>query len=105
MLTLLRNVIAVLLLCVVVYLVTNYYGTAQEMAGVKGMSTEKAKEVSQDIQNDLGKQAESVAENTNNLTVGEIVGFFTRFQKIPEDISNAQEYLQGQVENFTNREK
>lgn len=103
--TLLRNIIGVLMLCAVVYLVSNYYGTAQEMAGVKGASTDKAQEITQDIQSDIGKQAETVAENTNNLTVGEIVDFFTRFQKIPEDIGNAQEYLQGQVKNFTNKEK
>lgn len=97
--TLLRNIIGVLLICAVIYLVSNHYGTAQEMAGVKGASTDKAQEISEDIQSDLVKQAETVAENTNNLTVGEIVGFFTRFQKIPEDIGNAQEYLQGQADN------
>lgn len=102
MITVLRNIIAVLMLCAVIYLVSNYYGVAQETVGVKGVSTDKAQEIQEDIQSDLSKQADAAAENANALTVGEIIEFFGRFQKIPEDINNAREYTEEQINNFTN---
>jgi hypothetical protein len=105
MVTVLRNIIAVVMLCAVIYLVSNYYDLAQETVGVKGVSTDKAQEIQEDIQSDLGKQADAAAENANALTVGEIIGFFGRFQKIPEDINNAREYAEEQIGNLTNKEK
>lgn len=105
MISILRNIIGVLLLCAIAYFVYNYYGTAQSAVGVKGASTEKAQEITENVKSDLDKQADQAAESASQVTVGEIVGFFGRFQKIPEDISNTRQYLEGQAENLINREK
>ncbi len=109
MVTILKNIIGVLLLVGVIYFVSNYFGLVQETVGVKGASTEKAEEISEEIQSDINKQAEKAADNASNVTVGEIITFFGRFQKIPEDIANVQEYSVNQInnvrENLTNKEK
>ncbi len=101
----LRNIIAFLVLAAIVYAVSNYYGIAQQTVGVKGASTEKAQEVSNEIQSDIGKQAEKAADSASDVTVGDIFGFLQRFQKIPQDLQNAREYSEDQLNNFTNREK
>ncbi|MBA3723932.1 MAG: hypothetical protein H0W89_03480 [Candidatus Levybacteria bacterium] len=109
MLTVLKNIIGVVLLIGVVYVVSNYFGLVQETVGVKGASTEKAEEISEEIQSDINKEAEKAADNASNVTVGEIINFFGRFQKIPEDIANVQEYSIEQInnvrENFSSKEK
>ncbi len=109
MLTVLKNIIGVVLLVAVVYFVSNYFGLVQETVGVKGASTEKAEEISEEIQSDINKQAEKAADNASNVTVGEIVDFFGRFQKIPEDIANVQEYSINQInslrEDLSSKEK
>jgi hypothetical protein len=105
MMTILRNIIAVLILVAIGYFVYNYYGMAQQTVGVQGASTQKAQVITENVQSDLNEQADKAADSASQVTVGEIVGFFTRFQKIPEDIENARIYTQEQIENFTNREK
>ena len=101
----LRNLLAVIVLVAIIYGVSNYYGLAQQTVGVKGASTQKAEEVSTEIQSDLGKQAEKAADSASSVTVGDIIGFFGRFQKIPEDLQNIKEYSEEQINNFTNKEK
>lgn len=106
MLTVLKNIVGVVLLVGVVYIVSNYFGLVQETVGVKGASTEKAEEISEEIQSDINKEAEKAADNASNVTVGEIITFFGRFQKIPEDINNAKEYGQAQIDSvLKSREK
>lgn len=105
MISVFRSIIGVLLLCAIAYFVYNYYGTAQSAVGVKGASTEKAQEITESVKSDLDQQADKAAESASQVTVGEIVGFFARFQKIPEDISNVRQYLESQTENLMNREK
>jgi hypothetical protein len=101
----LRSIIGLLMLCAIAYLVYNYYGTAQSAVGVKGASTEKAQEITENVKSDLDKQADKAAESASQVTVGEIVGFFGRFQKIPEDVANARQYVEGQVNSLTNKEE
>lgn len=101
--SLFRTLIAVVLLGAIAYLVYNYYGVVQNAVGVKGASTQKAQEVTESVKSDLNQQADKAAESASQVTVGEIVGFFTRFQKIPEDVSNARSYLESQAESLMNR--
>ncbi len=101
----LRNLLAFLVLAAIVYGVSNYYGLAQQTVGVKGASTQKAQEVSGEIQSDIGQQAEKAADSASNVTIGDIIGFFQRFQKIPEDLQSVRDYSEEQLHNITNREK
>lgn len=105
MTSVLRSLVAVVILGAIVYGVYNYYGMAQNAVGVKGASTQKAQEITESVKSDLDQQADKAAESASQVTVGEIVGYFARFQKIPEDISNARSYLESQTENLINKGK
>lgn len=89
----------------IIYSVNNYYGLVQSTIGVKGANTDRAHEISDDIKSDISKQADSAATNASNVKVGDVFGFFARFQKIPEDLNNAKDYTLKQFENLTHRDK
>lgn len=99
----LRNVIALVVLIAIGFIVTNYYGSLQETVGVKGVNTQKAQEITNDISSDVGQQVDTAAEKAGEVKVNDIVSFFHRFQKIPEDFNNMKTYVTEQVENFRER--
>ncbi len=102
----LRNIIAVVVLVALVYFVTNYYGLLQQQVGVQGVSTQRAEEISTNITTDIGSQVEVAKEKALEVKVGEIVEVLSRFQKIPQDIKNVNEYFQEQIDNvLQSREK
>lgn len=99
----LRNLIAVIALIVIGFIVTNYYGSLQQTVGVKGVNTNKAQEITEDLSSDVGQQVDNAAEKAGEVKVNDVVAFFQRFQKIPEDISNMKTYVTEQVEHYRNR--
>jgi len=100
-----RNLIAFIVLFGLIYFVTNNYGTAQQLVGVKGASTQKAQEVTKAINSDINKQVDATIKKTEDVKVSDIIQGLSRFQKIPKDINNIKEYVTEQVNNFTKKKK
>lgn len=103
--TLFRNFIAFTALIAIVYFVTNYYGSIQETIGVKGMSTQKAQEITKDINKDISKEIHNAGEKIGEIKISDIIAGLSRFQKIPQDFTNTKEYIEEQIELFRNKEK
>lgn len=91
---------------VVVYLVGQYGELAKNQvfailhlpdSSVKGASTERAKEITGNIQTDINNQVGSLEKQAMNLRVSDAINFFSRVGKIPQDISSVQQYISGQV--------
>lgn len=98
-----RNLIAVIALVVIGFIVTNYYGSLQQTVGVKGVNTHKAQEITEDLSTDVGDQIDGAAEKAGEVKVNDVVGFFQRFQKIPEDFNNMKSYVTEKVAHFRDR--
>jgi hypothetical protein len=95
--TVLRNLIALLILAGIVYFATNYVGALQQQAGVKGASTSRAKEISGQIGNDIGSQIDSAEKQIMELKVSDIVNGLSRFQRVPQDVNGIKNFVQKQV--------
>jgi hypothetical protein len=103
MMTVLRTIIGVVLIVAIGYFITNYSGMLQQQIGVKGASTDKAHEVSKQISNDVGQEVDAAKDKAMDVKVKDVVGFFNRFQKIPEDVNSARNYVQEQIDNVIKR--
>jgi predicted ribonuclease toxin of YeeF-YezG toxin-antitoxin module len=88
---------AVLALIVVVFLVTNYSGIIQQQIGVKGASTERGQNIAGQISHDVGTQVNAAKDQAMHLNLSEIVNYFSRFQRVPQDINTIKNYAQEQV--------
>ncbi|HVA97185.1 MAG TPA: hypothetical protein VND99_06020 [Candidatus Acidoferrales bacterium] len=97
--TVLRNIIAVVVLIAVVYFVTNYAGQIQAQVGVKGASTSRAQEIAGKIGSDVGSQVASAEQQLLQIKVSDIINGLSRFQRIPQDATNIKSYVQDQVNN------
>ena len=97
--TVLRTIMGVVLLVGVGYFVTNYSSLVKEQAGVKGAHTERAEEITTEIGSDLNQHVDAARDQAMKITVQDVVDFFGRFQKIPEDVTNAQQYVEDQFGN------
>jgi predicted ribonuclease toxin of YeeF-YezG toxin-antitoxin module len=95
----LRNVIAVLALVVVIYLVTNYSGMIQQQIGVKGASTIRGQNIAGKISHDVGTQVDAAKDQAMHVNLSDVVSYFSRFQRVPQDISSMKNYAQDQVNN------
>lgn len=95
--TVLRNTLAVAAIIVIISFATNYSGLIKEQVGVKGASTDRAQEISQEIGSDINEHVNDAKEQALQVNVKDVIDFFGRFQKIPEDVTNAKEYVQDQV--------
>ncbi|HSA83561.1 MAG TPA: hypothetical protein VLF20_01595 [Patescibacteria group bacterium] len=111
--TALKNVSLIVALIVVVYLVGNYSGTVKnqimdvfDLAGssVKGASTEKAEEISGKLQTDIAAQVDTLQKYALDLTLGDAIALFSRFQQVPKDFHSIREYTIDQIANFTRKQ-
>ena len=93
----LRNVIAVLALIVVIYLVTNYSGMLQQKIGVKGASTVRGQQVAGKVVNDIGTQVDAAKDQAMHVSLSDVMNYFSRFQRVPQDITSIKNYAQEQV--------
>jgi hypothetical protein len=98
-----RNCVAVIVLIAFVYFVSNYSGAIQEKVGVKGISTQKAREITGRINSDIQKQVGVAASKAGEIKVSDIVTGLSRFQKIPQDFNAMKEFVQEQVQNFRSK--
>lgn len=105
-LAVLKNIFLICALVGVVYLVGNYGEPAKNQvfavlhlpnSSVKGTSTQRAKEITGNIQTDVNNQVNSLEKQALNLRVSDALSFFSRVSKIPQDINSVQQYLSGQV--------
>ena len=94
-----RNVVAIIALFVVVFLVTSYAGWIQEQIGVKGASTTRAQNIAGKIGSDVGSQVDVAKQQAMHVSLPEVVTYFSRFQRIPKDISDIKNFTQEQVNN------
>ena len=95
----LRNVIAVLALIVVVYLITNYSGMLQKQIGVQGASTQRGQAIAGQISHDVGTQVDAAKDQAMHVNLSDVVSYFSRFQRVPQDINSIKNYAQDQVNN------
>ena len=95
-----RNIIAVLALVVVLYIVTNYTGVVQEQIGVKGASTTRGQGIAGRISQDVGTQVDTAKEQAMHISLSDAVNYFSRFQRVPQDINNLINFTQGQLNNM-----
>jgi hypothetical protein len=103
-----------ILLVGIVYFVANYAENGKNQllfllnipgSSVKGASTDRAHEISQDFATDIGKQVESAKTQAMEIKIGDIVGFFARLQKIPHDMGAMESYVKEQTGNMLESRK
>ncbi len=109
-----KNIIAIVFLVGAVYTIANYTGPVKDNifamlhiqgGGVKGASTKKAQEISGKFSSDIRTQADMVKDQALKLKVSDILGSFSRLQKIPQDINIAEEYAKNQLTNLLQNKK
>ena len=93
----LRNLIAVLALIVVVYLITNYAGLLQQKVGVKGASTVRGQAIAGQISHDVGTQVDAAKNQAMHVKLSDVINYFSRFQRVPQDINNIKSFAQDQI--------
>ncbi len=102
----LKNFVLIIALIAVVYIIGNYNGLAREQlfavlkipeSSVKGASTERAQEISDQFKSDLTKQTLVLEGQILNLRVSDAISILSRVQKIPQDIHSIQEYINDQA--------
>jgi hypothetical protein len=110
--TALRNIFLLLLIVGFVYIFSNYAEPVKNMvfgmlhipsSSVLGASSERASDFSQKVSSDIGNQAENLKKQALNIKVGDIVNTLARAQKIPQDITIAEEFIKTQFENLTKK--
>lgn len=98
----------------IVFFIANYaeFGKSQVLAllhipgsSVQGASTQRAQEISQQFSSDIGKQVESVKEQAMEIKIGDIIGFFARLQKIPQDIGTMESVVREHIVNVLESRK
>lgn len=107
--TALKNVSLLIALVVVVYLIGNYSGVAKSQvmgffniagSSVKGASTQKAEEVSEELKSDIATQLGILQEHALNVTLGDVMTTLSRLQQIPQDFQTLKTYTEEQVNNM-----
>jgi TolA-binding protein len=97
--TVLRNILAIIVLAAIVYFVTNYAGLLQQQVGVKGASTSRAKDIAGKIGSDVGSQVGSAEQQLMNMKISGIINGLSRFQRVPQDINSIKSFAQDQITN------
>lgn len=95
----LRNFLAVIVLVGIVYVVTNYAGLLQQQVGVKGASTSRAQGIAGQLGNDVGSQVNSAEQQAMHLHVSDVINYFSRFQRVPQDFNSIKNYIQSEAGN------
>lgn len=110
--TALKNLSLLIALVAIVYLIANYSEPVKNQvlsllnlstSSVKGASTERAQEITEKFQSDIGTQLGVLQEEALNFTLGDAITVVSRLQKIPEDFHSIQEYTSQRIENFTQK--
>jgi len=93
----LRNVVAIIVLVGVIYYVTNYSAVVQQQIGVKGASTSRAKEIAGQLSSDVGTQVTLAEKQALQIKVSDVINGLARFQRVPQDINSIKSYVQTQA--------
>ena len=105
-LSVIKNISLIIALVAIIYLAGNYGEALKNQAlamlhipvnDVKGVSTEKAKEISDKFKSDIGEQVGILEGQVLNLRVSDALTLITRMNKIPQDVHSAQQYLNEQI--------
>lgn len=90
----------------IIYVIGNYWETARNQvlgllhlpaSSVKGASTERAQEISNQFRADINNQIGVLEGQVLNLRVSDALSLISRMNKIPQDVHSAQQYLNMQV--------
>lgn len=112
--TVLKNLSLLTALLLIVYLTANYAGDAKNRvlamldipgSSVKGASTERAQELSEKFQSDIGTQLGILQEQALNVTLGDAITVLSRLQRIPQDIEAIKSYTEVQINNVVQSRK
>lgn len=96
----LRTVIACIVLVGMVYFISQYSGEIQEKLGVKGASTSRAEEIQGKLSSDVNEHMETAQKQAMQWTIQDIVDYFGRFGRIPQDIMGTKDYVTEQYQNM-----
>lgn len=111
-LAVLRNILLLIVLVGVVLMVSHFAEPVKNMtlrmfhlenASVLGASSERAKEITEKVGSDLGKQFEVAKDEVLNVKLGDIITTLSRAQRIPHDIQIAGEFLMDQADALTDK--
>ena len=97
---LLRSIIAFVVLIALVYFISQYAGVIQQQIGVKGASTSKAQEITGKLSSDVGDQVDAAKDQAMHVSLSDVMTYLSRFQKIPQDINSAKNYIGEQYTNM-----
>lgn len=101
----LKNILVIVFIVGFVFVATNYSGLLKDQIGVKGASTDRAKEISGQMGSDIGAQIDMVKKQVMDVKVSDLVNGLSRAQKIPEDFNKSTDYLKEQIDNVLKSRK
>ena len=77
----------------------------KETGSVKGISTKRAQKITSQIASDIGDGFDIAKKQVLNIKIGDALNYFSRLQKIPQDIQSGGQYVQEQMNSFINKKK
>jgi len=110
--TALKNISVFAALVFVVYLVANYEESAFSriltllhlpQTSVKGISTERAHDISDKFTSDISSQLADLEDQALNFTLGDAITELSRVQKIPRDFQSIETFTTQQIDGFMKR--
>lgn len=105
MLSFFKNILVFALLFGIIFAATNYSGTLTERIGVKGVSTDKAKEISNQISTDVNGQMHVLERQVLDVRISDFVNGLSRAKKIPDDVNKTQSYVREKINNVLKSRK
>lgn len=98
-----RSVCALIIVIVIVFAVTNFSGPIQkEMGSVLGVkiAPKQSESLPVQIQQDVNTSIQDAAEQSKELKVEDVLGFFGQAQKIVKDYQSIQKEVEKKVSEF-----
>jgi hypothetical protein len=98
-------ILAFVVLLALVYFVSQYAGVIQEKIGVKGASTSRAQNITGQITGDINEQVNNAKKQAMQLSLQDVMNYLGRFNRVPQDIMGAKDYVTQQYTNMVESKK
>lgn len=100
MIKIFRTLFAVVVLIGIAYLVTNYSGQIQKVAGIKGAGTNKAQGIAGQVLGDATSQVNNAKNQAMHINLSQILNGLSKYKQIPQEANSIKEYTQTQITNM-----
>lgn len=113
-LSIIKPIFLLVLLVVGVFFISHYAGPATNQlfsllnlsdSNVKGASTQRAEELTQQFSSDIGKQVDTAKQSVLNVKVADMLHGLSRLEKIPHDASLLKDYIDNQLKKHGHSQK